>query len=70
MEAREEAERLRSELEAERSKGFWRRLFGGEMRETPPRQPRRARIGERNHGAAGASTTAPYTGRVQASAWS
>jgi hypothetical protein len=28
-EAREEAERLRSELEAERSKGFWRRLFGG-----------------------------------------
>jgi regulator of replication initiation timing len=28
-EAREEAKRLRSELEAERSKGFWRRLFGG-----------------------------------------
>jgi hypothetical protein len=28
-EAREEAERLRAELEAERSKGFWRRLFGG-----------------------------------------
>jgi hypothetical protein len=27
-EAREEAERLRAELEAERSKGFWRRLFG------------------------------------------
>jgi excisionase family DNA binding protein len=27
--AEEEAERLRSELEAERSKGFWRRLFGG-----------------------------------------
>jgi hypothetical protein len=26
---REETERLRSELEAERSKGFWRRLFGG-----------------------------------------
>ena len=26
---REENERLRSELEAERSKGFWRRLFGG-----------------------------------------
>src|SRR5215212_7556488 len=25
----EEAERLRAELEAERSKGFWRRLFGG-----------------------------------------
>jgi regulator of replication initiation timing len=25
----EEAERLREELEAERSKGFWRRLFGG-----------------------------------------
>jgi hypothetical protein len=25
----EENERLRSELEAERSKGFWRRLFGG-----------------------------------------
>jgi regulator of replication initiation timing len=28
-EAREEAQRLREELEAERSKGFWRRLFGG-----------------------------------------
>lgn len=28
-EAREEAERLRAELEGERSKGFWRRLFGG-----------------------------------------
>jgi regulator of replication initiation timing len=28
-EASQEAERLRSELEAERSKGFWRRLFGG-----------------------------------------
>jgi len=26
---REENERLRSELESERSKGFWRRLFGG-----------------------------------------
>jgi len=26
---REENERLREELEAERSKGFWRRLFGG-----------------------------------------
>jgi hypothetical protein len=26
---REEAQRLREELEAERSKGFWRRLFGG-----------------------------------------
>lgn len=26
---REENERLRSELEFERSKGFWRRLFGG-----------------------------------------
>lgn len=26
---REENERLRTELEAERSKGFWRRLFGG-----------------------------------------
>jgi Helix-turn-helix domain len=26
---REENERLQSELEAERSKGFWRRLFGG-----------------------------------------
>ena len=25
----QEAERLRSELEAERAKGFWRRLFGG-----------------------------------------
>jgi hypothetical protein len=25
----EEAERLRAELEAERSKGFWKRLFGG-----------------------------------------
>jgi len=28
-EAQEEARRLREELEAERSKGFWRRLFGG-----------------------------------------
>jgi hypothetical protein len=28
-EAWEENERLRAELEAERSKGFWRRLFGG-----------------------------------------
>jgi excisionase family DNA binding protein len=27
--AEEEARRLREELEAERSKGFWRRLFGG-----------------------------------------
>ena len=27
--AQEEAQRLREELEAERSKGFWRRLFGG-----------------------------------------
>ena len=27
--AEEEAERLRAELEAERSKGFWQRLFGG-----------------------------------------
>jgi hypothetical protein len=27
--ARAEASRLRTELEAERSKGFWRRLFGG-----------------------------------------
>lgn len=27
--AREEADRLRDELDAERSKGFWRRLFGG-----------------------------------------
>ena len=26
---REENERLRAELEVERSKGFWRRLFGG-----------------------------------------
>jgi hypothetical protein len=26
---REENERLRAELEAERSKGFWRRLLGG-----------------------------------------
>jgi hypothetical protein len=26
---REENERLREELEAERSKGFWRRVFGG-----------------------------------------
>ena len=26
---REENERLREDLEAERSKGFWRRLFGG-----------------------------------------
>jgi hypothetical protein len=28
-ELREERDRLRAELEAERSKGFWRRLFGG-----------------------------------------
>ena len=28
-EAQEEATRLREELEAERSKGFWKRLFGG-----------------------------------------
>ncbi len=28
-ELREERDRLRDELEAERSKGFWRRLFGG-----------------------------------------
>jgi hypothetical protein len=28
-EAQEEARQLREELEAERSKGFWRRLFGG-----------------------------------------
>jgi hypothetical protein len=28
-EGQEEARRLREELEAERSKGFWRRLFGG-----------------------------------------
>ena len=28
-EAQEEARRLRQDLEAERSKGFWRRLFGG-----------------------------------------
>jgi hypothetical protein len=28
-ELREERDRLREELEAERSKGFWRRLFGG-----------------------------------------
>jgi chromosome segregation ATPase len=27
--AQEEAQHLRAELEAERSKGFWRRLFGG-----------------------------------------
>ena len=27
--AEEEAETLRKELEAERSKGFWHRLFGG-----------------------------------------
>lgn len=27
--AQEEANRMREELEAERSKGFWRRLFGG-----------------------------------------
>jgi excisionase family DNA binding protein len=27
--AQEEADRLREELEAEHSKGFWRRLFGG-----------------------------------------
>jgi len=26
---REERDRLRAELEAERAKGFWRRLFGG-----------------------------------------
>jgi hypothetical protein len=29
QQAQEEANRLRTELEAERSKGFWRRLFGG-----------------------------------------
>ncbi len=29
QQAQEEANRLRAELEAERSKGFWRRLFGG-----------------------------------------
>ena len=29
QEAQEEAQRLREELVAERSKGFWRRLFGG-----------------------------------------
>ena len=28
-EAQEEARRLREELEAERAKGFWSRLFGG-----------------------------------------
>lgn len=28
-ELRDERDRLREELEAERSKGFWRRLFGG-----------------------------------------
>jgi len=28
-EAADEAHKLREELEAERSKGFWRRLFGG-----------------------------------------
>ena len=28
-EAEQETERVRLELEAERSKGFWRRLFGG-----------------------------------------
>jgi hypothetical protein len=27
--AEEQAESLRKELEAERSKGFWQRLFGG-----------------------------------------
>jgi hypothetical protein len=27
--AQQVADRLREELEAERSKGFWRRLFGG-----------------------------------------
>ncbi len=29
QESQEEARRIREELEAERSKGFWRRLFGG-----------------------------------------
>ena len=29
LDAQQEAQRLREELEAERSKGFWRRLFGG-----------------------------------------
>lgn len=29
LEAQEEAQRLREELEAERARGFWRRLFGG-----------------------------------------
>jgi regulator of replication initiation timing len=29
QEAQEEAQRLREELVAERSKGFWQRLFGG-----------------------------------------
>lgn len=29
QQAQEEAQRLRAELEAERSKGFWKRLFGG-----------------------------------------
>lgn len=29
QQAQDEANRLREELEAERSKGFWRRLFGG-----------------------------------------
>jgi hypothetical protein len=28
MALQEEAQRLREELEAERSKGFWRRVFG------------------------------------------
>jgi regulator of replication initiation timing len=29
LEAQEEASKLREELQAERSKGFWQRLFGG-----------------------------------------
>jgi hypothetical protein len=29
QQAREEARKLREELEAERGKGFWRRLLGG-----------------------------------------
>jgi regulator of replication initiation timing len=29
LDAQQEAQRLREELEAERSKGFWRKLFGG-----------------------------------------
>jgi hypothetical protein len=33
----ERAEKLRDELEAERSKGFWARLFGGWALSDPPR---------------------------------